>query len=171
MTDFSDVGDFHDKFGLDNVTHSEPGPRPWNQDLLDFRITCLKEEVDEFEAGVQDGDHGQMADALVDLVYFALGTAQLLGYPWEDIWHEVHRANMKKVRSPDPNHDPARGSHWDVVKPKGWQPPNVEGILKRYSFEEGDRCQEELVHFVEAPDDDENPDDWKRTAYEEATWD
>jgi hypothetical protein len=43
-------------------------------------------------------DLPKIADALVDLVYVALGTAHLHRLPWEALFTEVQRANVTKER-------------------------------------------------------------------------
>lgn len=164
-TNFHDVGDFHEKFKLDNVSNRGAGPRPTNKQLMDFRIRFMQEELDEFCLGAQEGDHEKMFDALLDLAYVVLGSAQVLGYPWQEGWDEVQRANMTKERcaldhkfeahSVDSdlcihygaNHEPCgqpkhrhslRGSINDVIKPPGWTPPDLKSILKRWNFDVGD---------------------------------
>lgn len=141
MSNFDDVGHFHAKFGLENVTHDGAHPRVVTDDLMDFRIKFLKEELQEFIDGWEARDHALMADALVDLAYVVFGTAQLLGYPWHDIWDAVQTANMAKVRATSETLGP-RQSTWDVVKPPGWAPPPVREILSQYGWGDGSgqRC-------------------------------
>jgi predicted HAD superfamily Cof-like phosphohydrolase len=135
--DFDDVGLFHAKFGLPFVSADEgdAGPREWDAELIEFRRKFLHEELKEFEDGILAGDDAMMADALVDLVYVALGTAHLLGYPWHTIWSRVQQANMAKVRAAKDGSDSVRGSAWDVVKPPGWTAPDVVGVLRAFGFE------------------------------------
>lgn len=147
-SNFEDVGDFHTKFGLKNqLVDSEP--EPMDPDLLLFRAKFLLEELQEFLAGaglylwwngveVDIGAHRshlqddeQMFDALIDLVYVAMGTAHLKAFPWQEGWNEVQRANMTKVRAQPDGSDSKRGSSFDVVKPEGWRPPNLKSILAR----------------------------------------
>lgn len=130
MSNFNDVGVFHEKFNLDNVTFRGSGPREVPEDLLEFRRKFMQEELDEFVEGLEEGNHAKMFDALLDLVYVALGTAHLQGYPWQIGWLRVQQANMAKVRSKPDGSDSKRGSAWDVVKPEGWQPPDIEGLLR-----------------------------------------
>jgi predicted HAD superfamily Cof-like phosphohydrolase len=132
-TNFDDVGDFHAKFGLDSVTRNGSGPREVPDDLLEFRIGFLKEELREFEEACALGDEPGKADALIDLAYVVFGTAQLLGYPWQELWEEVQAANMRKERAERADQS-MRGSTWDVVKPHDWTPPEIEGILKHHGW-------------------------------------
>lgn len=128
LSNFEDVGEFHEKFGL-MTTPPEGPPRELNEDLLKFRARFLQEELDEFQGGMLIADHAQMFDALLDLVYVAMGTAHLLGYPWQDGWTLVQQANMSKVRARADGSDSKRGSSWDVVKPEGWRPPDIDRLL------------------------------------------
>ena len=93
------------------------------------RLRHLSEELSELRRGVAIGDDAEVIDALVDLVYVALGTAHLCGFPFMEVWDAVHAANMKKVRAVR-TCDSKRGSVFDVVKPKGWRKPDVAKILR-----------------------------------------
>lgn len=101
-------------------------------DFVHFRVGFMQEELAEFSQAAASKDIGGMADALVDLAYVAHGTAVHLGLPWHDLWNAVHNANMSKVRG-DKNTS-KRGSQYDVVKPKGWQPPDIEAIINHASI-------------------------------------
>ena len=115
-----DVAEFQRKFGF--ITSDKPSHLTIAK--LTERLECLLEEVDEFEKSVQWQDLAEMADALVDLVYFAKGTAVMLGLPWRALWDDVQRANMAKERGVT-----KRGHSEDVMKPEGWVPPQTEQIL------------------------------------------
>ena len=187
MSEFDDVGNFHEKFKLERVPPvndyktARPSPHHISRELQDFRLKFLHEELNELKDGYVEQDLAKIADALVDLVYVALGTAHLHGLPWPALWREVQRANMTKERcllnhpfvsflstvargqtftategaedrcyqpthegicgQPDVKHS-KRGSENDVIKPRGWTPPNVEGVL---------RCADQArpeVHFI-----------------------
>lgn len=133
-SNFHDVGMFHVKFGLDNVTQCHPSPRELNRQLMDFRVKFMQEELDEFIEGLGENDPVKMADALIDLVYVAMGTAHLSGYPWHQLWQEVHAANMRKIR-PIHESQSRRDSRFDVVKPDGWKPPDVAGVLRQHGWD------------------------------------
>lgn len=145
--EFYDVFAFHEKFGL--INHVNPGHL--TKAKLQERVEFMLEELLEFataagiavdvsaqraldgvciahETSVSDGSTGQslagQADALVDLVYVALGTAVMLGLPWDPLWDDVQRANMAKVRGVT-----HRGHAVDVKKPEGWVGPQTQAIL------------------------------------------
>ena len=135
MSDFEDVGLFHKKFGLHEVSfRADPGPVEIAPDLMEFRIKFMQEELREFIEASEVMDHAGMADALIDLVYVAMGTAHLFGYPWQALWREVQRANMAKMRAPDAESS-KRHHSFDVIKPAGWTPPNIDRILGVYGWE------------------------------------
>lgn len=155
QSNFHDVGDFHEKFGLDNTTHHDIGPRQVPDDVLEFRIKFMLEELQEFCEAVgfkigadptgqlqltkfrqsNPGVHHALAfDALLDLAYVVFGTAHFMGYPWQMGWKLVQRANMAKIRAKADASDSKRGHALDVVKPAGWTPPNITDLLNRCGF-------------------------------------
>lgn len=137
MSDWENVGAFHAKFGLDHALDNETKPRMITKDVVKFRYEFMKEELQEFNLGAFENDLAQMADALVDLVYVALGTAHLMGLPWDALFAEVQRANMTKQRATSVEESQAgtgRGHILDVIKPPGWTPPNIEGVLRKHGW-------------------------------------
>jgi dCMP deaminase len=125
---YSDVLDFHKRF---NLPHGDL-PRNLHPDIFNFRRNFLREELDEFSKAVTEDDLPGAADALVDLVYVALGTAAMMGIPFDECWREVQAANMRKVRANGAEDERSKRKHLlDVVKPEGWKPPDVAGVLLR----------------------------------------
>lgn len=124
MTMYDDVGEFHRRFELPHSTDGNP-PAALELSDLTYRIGFMLEELCEFNRAASQDDLAGMLDALVDLVYVAMGTAQLKRLPFNEAWVEVHRANMAKERGPTA----ARGHHLDVRKPKDWTPPLIEPII------------------------------------------
>ena len=122
---FDDVAAFHEKFDL---AYDGP-PRELPPELLEFRWKFLNEELNEFKQGLLDDDLEQQLDALVDLVYVALGTAYLMGLPFQEVWSEVQACNMRKVKAGPNGEGSKRGSPHDVIKPPGWEGPRIKEIL------------------------------------------
>jgi predicted HAD superfamily Cof-like phosphohydrolase len=85
----------------------------------------ILEELSEYLRAVEEGHLVDAADALVDLVYVAMGCAHAMGMPFDKLFDIVHQSNMRKepanayIRS-------VRGSQYDVVKPIGWVGPECE---------------------------------------------
>jgi predicted HAD superfamily Cof-like phosphohydrolase len=129
VSNFTDVRAFHEKFKL--AVSGTPSLLP--PDLYHFRLNFMQEELNEFADAHKAGDLTMSADALIDLVYVVMGTAVLMGLPWEALWREVQEANMRKVRVPRPGADPTqRGGVYDVAKPEGWSPPDLARVLAEH---------------------------------------
>ena len=88
-----DLKAFQEKFGID---YDGP-PRELSTDMAEFRADFMDEELLEYNEATIRGDLSGMLDALVDLVYVAIGTARLHGFPFDEAWDEVQRANMDKI--------------------------------------------------------------------------
>ena len=119
-----DIVAFHCKFGL---AYDGP-PRPLPKELGAFRYKFMEEELHEYATAINESDLAKQLDALVDLVYVALGTAHLHGFNFDEAWRRVHLANMSKVRV-ERAEDSKRGSTFDVVKPLGWTPPDLSDLV------------------------------------------
>ena len=91
-----------------------------SQEFCLERFRFMTEELDEFIEASMHGDMVGVADALVDVIYVALGTAHQMGLPFQAIWDHVHRANMRKVRG-----ETKRGNNIDAKKPEGWVSPEA----------------------------------------------
>jgi len=126
MSHYEDVKQFSLKFGM--LVYDEPGHM--SKRMADERIQFMKEELQEFEDAVASDDLALQADSLVDLVYVAIGTALALGLPWQELWDDVQRANMEKVRGTT-----HRGNKVDVTKPEGWVPPKGNEILMAHGYD------------------------------------
>ena len=140
---FQDINDFHRKFGLD---YRNPAKKP-SRSMVRYRLKFMLEELDELARAAVKDDLVEMTDALVDLIYVAAGTGWLLNLPLEAAWAEVHHANMKKERAKTDG-ESKRGTKLDIIKPKGWVPPNLSQFF----------CQTELAMKVEASTEGEQYD-------------
>ena len=85
----------------------------------------LQEELDELTAAVIENDIGGQVDALIDVIYFALGGLFQMGAPMAACWDAVHTKNMAKVMGTT-----HRGTVNDAAKPADWTPPNHELFVK-----------------------------------------
>ncbi len=126
MTDLlKDIDNFHKKYGFEK---NEKVDIPDNSELINFRTAFLMEELAEYTNAITKKDAAGALDALVDIVYIALGTAWLFNLPFEKAWNEVQKANMNKIRAKDKTGK--RGTKFDVIKPKDWKAPNIEKIIE-----------------------------------------
>jgi len=153
--ELEDVRLFQKKFGQLNFTI----PGHLTKRKLKERSDFLQEELDEFKQACQSQDLALQADALIDLVYVAKGTAVMLGLPWETLWDDVQRANMEKV--PGKTH---RGHLVDAMKPPGWVGPRTMEILLTTGYQpnawvdeiktdwlskivvDEEKCRDDIIH-------------------------
>jgi len=88
----------------------------------------MAEEMGELIEADSRVDIVEQADALIDILVVTIGAGLSLGLPMDMLWNEVMRSNLAKI-------DPETGtvhkrSDGKVLKPEGWQPPNIAAILK-----------------------------------------
>jgi len=113
------IRSMHEKFEI------TPDKVPFFQDEKNFRVAAMLEEIGEY---VQAKTKEDELDALVDLVVFAVGSAERAGYlhVFDDAFTRVMEANMSKELGPNQK----RGSFaLDLVKPEGWQPADLSDLV------------------------------------------
>src|SRR5256885_10536197 len=114
-TAYDDVKEFHARF-----RHPvREAPALLTAERAAARAAWMQEEVAEFLAAHTVPDQ---ADAMIDLIYFALGTLVEMGVRPEKLFDIVHGANISKR--------PANGAmvfaaDGKVEKPEGWVPPET----------------------------------------------
>ena len=99
-----------------------------NDELIELRIKLLKEEVEEYAEAARTGDLVEVLDALADIGYILAGTIINHGmqHIYDDAFNEVHRSNMAKLV----DGKVLRREDGKVMKPEGWQPPNLAQFLE-----------------------------------------
>lgn len=115
---FDDVAEFQK-----NILFEKP-PRKPNLGTQQARIDglkCLSEEFVEYVDALMAQDLVDAADALIDLIYFALGELYKMGLDANVIWRFVHTANMQKHRG-----FTKRGNEVDAAKPDDWADPKEQ---------------------------------------------
>lgn len=117
---YADVLEFYAKFDLPIGIYPQRLP----QERLTFRFTRIVEEAAEFCQAARQGNLDEAAQELIDIVYFALGTAIEMGVPFMEVWNLVHAANMQK--EPSNGRSSLYGEKLDVVKPPGWKSPAAD---------------------------------------------
>ena len=115
------VDAFHEAFGLLRAQAPQLPDEPARQ----LRIDLLYEEYCEYLKGEEDDDLVQIADALADMIYIALGTAVAYGIPLDRVFAEVHKSNMAKLV----DGKVIRRADGKILKPETWTPPDIKGVL------------------------------------------
>lgn len=118
----NDVADFHRACDLPVLESPQFVP-----ERAALRSSLLAEECQEtVEAGTRRYGEDRRWPCRRDLCCGGRGLE--FGIPLDRVWAEVHRSNMAKV-------DPTTGkvikrADGKVLKPEGWTPPDVAGVLK-----------------------------------------
>ena len=113
------VRSFHVAFDLSR--RDAPQAAPPHERAL--RQSLIREEFEEFVRASDADDLVGVADALADLLYVVYGAAVTYGIDIRPIFAEVHRSNMAKVGG-------RKNAAGKLLKPDGWQPPQLAPILR-----------------------------------------
>ena len=114
-----------------------------DRDRLALHRTLVSEEYQEcmaiFDHLLTDGSDSethfvQLVHELVDLLYVAYGALNACGVEADELFAEIHRANMDKTKGP-------RREDGKLLKPAGWQPANLVDIIQRQREQGTDGAQ------------------------------
>lgn len=121
------VADFQRQMGQGYVGP----PRELPASLAHLRMKLVKEEAQELCLAIERGELHEQLDAIVDLMYVAIGTATQagLGDVLAAAFFRVHQANMGKVAAVSRD-ESKRDSVRDIVKPAGWQPADLTDLVR-----------------------------------------
>ena len=108
------VREFQSKFGHP-VGHE---PHFMDADRALKRYHWMLEEINEF---LEADEVVEQADAMIDLMYFALGTLVEMGIKPDALFEIVHAANMSKLWADGKPHYNPEGK---TIKPSTWQDPH-----------------------------------------------
>ena len=116
--------EFNESFEIPKLDVPGLGPN----ELIELRIKLLTEEVQEYAEAARSGDLVEVLDALADIGYILAGTIINHGMKaiYDDAFNEVHRSNMAKLV----NGKVIRREDGKVLKPEGWQPPQLDQFLQ-----------------------------------------
>ena len=93
------------------------------QDALDY--------LDRTDEGLTSSNNeealAEVAAELADLLYVVYGTAEELGIPLEEVFKEIHKANMSKVWDDGEVH---RNDFGKVIKPPNHKKADVASVLR-----------------------------------------
>lgn len=102
-------------------------PTILSKERLLFALTAMYEELHEFTLASNENNIGEAVDAMIDLIYFALGRCYEMGISkekFEKCWSIVQEKNMQKKKGTK-----NRGTSIDAMKPNNWKAANLNEIL------------------------------------------
>lgn len=131
-----DVQDFHKALDVPVGTH----PELPSLERCDLRATLIMEEAAETAIAITGRpvewrliprrlsaltpDLVETIDGMCDLLVVTYGTAVECGVDLEPYWNAVHKSNMAKKGG-------ATREDGKKLKPEGWQPPDIAGLLEK----------------------------------------
>lgn len=99
-----------------------------SRERLLFALTAMYEELYEFTVACNSNNVGEALDAIIDLIYFAIGRAYEMGITptqFRQCWNLIQEKNMSKKRGTK-----NRGTDLDASKPEGWKAADLGEIIK-----------------------------------------
>lgn len=124
------VLDFQKKFGH---PYAEK-PVMMEPERAKKRYAWMLEEINEF---LEADEIVEQADAMIDVMYFALGTLVEMGIEPDRLFEIVHEANMTKLW---PDGKPHFNEMGKTIKPSTWEDPHPkleEEINRQYAEKAG----------------------------------
>lgn len=97
-------------------------PRCLEKERVDIRAKWMSEELQEF---LTAPDLYSQADAIIDLLYYLLGTCVEMGIKPDTLFQIVHESNMKKITSAA---SAIKDNDGKVQKPLSWTHPDTSLI-------------------------------------------
>ncbi len=116
------VDEFHKAFLLPRPV----SPRIPDRKRRDPRIELIREEFEELQQAIAEGNLVLIADGCADLLYVIYGTALEFGINIDEVVKEVHRSNMTKLRE---DGTPIIRSDGKVLKSDRFELPDIQAIL------------------------------------------
>ena len=96
---------------------------------FDMYCNLIEEEHKELLAALAANDDVEALDALIDILVVTVGAIHSAGFDAEGAWKEVMRTNFAKI-----DHETGKVRKREdgkVLKPLGWEPPDLKPFLKR----------------------------------------
>ena len=120
---------FHDQDKF--MTACEQTITSMNDEQFKMYAGLIAEEYDELREAIAAGDAVETLDALVDILVVTIGAINSMGADAEGAWREVMATNFNKIDRRTGK--VLRREDGKVLKPEGWQPPELAKFLKRGS--------------------------------------
>ena len=90
-------------------------------------LDLIQEEYTELFDAYHANDRVEQLDALIDILVVTMGAIRAGGFDGEGAWKEVMDTNFAKI-NPETGKVIKR-EDGKVLKPEGWQPPQLEKFL------------------------------------------
>jgi predicted HAD superfamily Cof-like phosphohydrolase len=100
-----------------------------DENQYNMYLSLIEEEHKELKDAIAANDTVEQLDALIDILVVTIGAIHSAGFDAEGAWKEVMRTNFAKI---DKETGKVRKREdGKVLKPLGWNPPNLKDFLKK----------------------------------------
>ena len=100
-----------------------------NNEQFKMYANLITEEYDELRVAIANKDAVETLDALVDILVVTIGAMNSMGADGEGAWREVMATNFNKIDRRTGK--VLRRDDGKILKPEGWEPPQLANFLKR----------------------------------------
>lgn len=100
-----------------------------NDEQFKMYAKLITEEYDELVVAIANKDPVETLDALTDILVVTIGAMNSMGADGEGAWREVMASNFNKIDRRTGK--VLRREDGKVLKPEGWEPPQLARFLKR----------------------------------------
>ena len=100
-----------------------------NDDQFRMYSNLITEEYNELQTALANKDAVETLDALTDILVVTIGAMNSMGADGEGAWREVMATNFAKIDRQLGK--VRRRDDGKILKPEGWEPPNLAKFLKR----------------------------------------
>jgi predicted HAD superfamily Cof-like phosphohydrolase len=107
----------------DQTVNGPAGPQ------FDMYCALIEEEHKELKQALADNDDVEVLDALIDILVVTIGAIHSAGFDAEGAWKEVMSTNFAKINKETGK--VRKREDGKVLKPQGWEPPNLKPFLKK----------------------------------------
>tara|TARA_B100001093_G_scaffold488674_1_gene526094 strand:+ start:316 stop:657 length:342 start_codon:yes stop_codon:yes gene_type:complete len=97
-----------------------------NKKIVQLRYELIKEELEELNQAIKDGDLKEVADALTDILYVTYGAGHSFGIDLDKCFFEVQESNMSKLGS---DGKPIYNESGKVMKGPNYFKPDLNKFL------------------------------------------
>ncbi len=103
----------------------------YNEEQYKLYLDLMEEEWKELKVALDSGDRVEQLDALLDFIVVTTGAIHSAGFDGEGGWKEVMRTNFAKIDSETGK--VRKREDGKVLKPLGWEPPNLKTFTEKCS--------------------------------------
>ena len=101
----------------------------FNEEQYNMYLNLIDEEHAELKVALEKNDRVEQLDALIDIIVVTVGAIHSAGFDAEGAWKEVMGTNFAKIDRRTGK--VRRREDGKVLKPVGWEPPQLAKFLTR----------------------------------------